>query len=253
MSIYVGPASTTMLNLPMSPAWMWNHSGIPLHVPHNPNQILSPFLAYTDDLGSTLKENETLRSLSTYYGRVASYILAGGLVDEAGKAHCSESLPSRFGFYEVLNEMPHHLNISTYTVLFDMITNSIKEESLAAARACNLSRIDVVDKLQLVAIEQGEWRDAESARYFLKNVKKHRASPIAWHFYCKVNQSDNEIEYETFFEQIDTFVAQGLGPLAAILREESPETKIFVNEFGTMLPNDIDTDPYVRPYITRLQ
>ena len=46
----------------------------------------------------------SLQELATYYGRVAAWYLAGGVVDDGGHVHCSANGAMPFSHYEVLNE-----------------------------------------------------------------------------------------------------------------------------------------------------
>ena len=120
-----------MLNLPVSPAWMWQRDPRgPALLPAPPNQIPVPFDAY-GNRGTQL--NVSLEQFGAYHGRVADWFLAGGFVDEQRVAQCRQTLapPCVAQLYEVLNEPgpdEHNTSIVEYTKMYDEIVPSVQRE-----------------------------------------------------------------------------------------------------------------------------
>lgn len=263
-----------LLNLPVSPAWMWEGTGN-VSANANPASIEHPFDRYGN--AGTVPTDPSLGQLATYFGKVASWYLAGGLVHDDGEVICSGHGAMPFTHYEVLNEPSYAHDVSSpalYIEYYDRIVLAVRREvARAQAAGCSGGGMGSGSSttIKFVGIEQGRWEDLDAARQFF-NKSNHRwlsdppMDAIAWHWYAHLppplqdastaesNSSSSskggsseggnaaptpvpaDSDFEAFFPQVDAFVDNGVAPLVAIRDAEAPACEILLNEFGVELP-----------------
>jgi hypothetical protein len=114
---------STVVNFSTIPAWMFKTEK-PVSYPDDPDQV---FWGYTQ--GTELTD-ATGKQLGDYYGRLVSWYVKGGFIDENHKWHASGHHYD-IQYWEILNEIDseHSTTPEDYTKRYDAIVNSIRKVS----------------------------------------------------------------------------------------------------------------------------
>lgn len=218
-----------IMNFSTIPEWLYR-TAKPVDWPANPNQV---FWSYE---GGTHLRKGGLKKVADYYARLVSWYTRGGLRDEYGHWHRS-GYHYHFAWWEVLNEVDfeHHMNVQTYTRMYDAITAAIHKVSpqtrfvgLALAAPSN---------------------DLAWFKYFLNPRNHAPGTPlnmISYHFYATPAPKGKPASWpHIFFSQAKGFL-NTVRKIQAIRRKLSPQTQTDIDEIGSILP--FDTAPkLVRP------
>ena len=211
-----------MLNFSTIPQWMFK-TDKPVPYPADPDQ---PVWNYTQ--GTELRD-PSMKELSDYYVRLASWYTKGGFTDEFGKEYKSGH-HFKIACWEIFNEIEgeHNTTPEQYTARYDAIAGA-------------LHKLDPQMKfvgLSLMSPSQG----ARYFEYFL-NPRNHKPGVpldmISYHFYA-VPQPDEtmDIQQHTYFAQADGFL-NSVGFIESIRKRLSPSTRTTVNETGSIAASDM--------------
>jgi hypothetical protein len=205
------------------PQWMFT-TDAPVSYPDDPNQV---FWDYSK--GSELRD---LTALGDYYGRLAAWYARGGFTDELGKFH-SSAHHYPIDYWEVFNEVDseHKTGAEDYVRRYDAVVEAVRK-AVPGTKFVGLSLEAPSDH-------------PEMFEYFL-NPKNHRPGVpldyISFHFYAVPTRDQGLSEWQySFFDRADRFLAT-TRYILAIRDRLSPQTKIMINEVGTILTSDFDPD-----------
>jgi hypothetical protein len=207
---------SVVMNFSTIPDWMFKTKK-PVKVPSDPDQV---FWGYNK--GTKLKD-PTLKEVANYFVRVFSWYTKGGFTDELGKYHKS-GYHYKFQYWEVLNEMEHHLSPQLYTKIYDAVVTALKKISPST---------------KFIGLALGSENNPEYFKYFL-NHKNHKPGVpldgISYHFYAHPlpqDKSINDWQY-SFFEQANNFLVK-VKYVEAIRKRLSPNTFSDLDELGVIL------------------
>lgn len=226
-----------MINFSTIPAWLFQ-TDQPVTYPRDPREVT---WSYTQ--GTELRAGG-LKALGEYYARLVSWYVNGGFVDEAGRRHESGHR-LKIPYWEVFNEpdLEHHMTPPQYTERYDAVVAAVRQVS-PDTKFVGVS----------VALPS---QCPEMFEYFLNPANHRPGIPldmISYHFYALVDQGQSAEHWQyTFFDQADRFIATARY-IDAIRRRLSPETKVAMNEIGSILPGDRESatrdsleDPHIPP------
>ncbi|WP_431960450.1 hypothetical protein [Mycobacterium sp. smrl_JER01] len=218
-------------NFATIPAWMFT---TPVAVPDDPDQIVWDY----EQCGEL--RDPTCQEVADYFYRLASWYIAGGFTDEAGRRHESGHR-YRFAYWEVLCEPDlRGLTPQMYTRLFDAVVQRLRP-------------LDPQMKFIGLSLTH-QHHDPEYFWHFLDHAqhRDHLApDAVSYHFYAHpeiVNPFSPEGNppfshwRDTFFAQADGFVDR-VRYIESIRRRVAPDTKTFINEVGTFTPAPMDPAP----------
>lgn len=213
---------SVVLTFSTIPQWMFR-SEKPVPYPADPNQVTWEY-----EQGKEFRD-PSLKEVTDYYTRLASWYTKGGFTDEYGKRHESGH-HYKIDYWEVLNEpnVEYSMTPQTYTRFYDAIVSAIR-------------RVD--PKIKFVGLSVGgtSTEHFEHFEYFL-NHKNHKSGipidMISYHFYA-VPTPDQTIEAMqfTFWEQANHFL-ELVAHIQRIRARLSPETQTTTNELGTISADD---------------
>jgi glycosyl hydrolase family 39 (putative alpha-L-iduronidase) len=214
-----------VLNFSTMPAWLWQ-TPEPVTYPKDPNEA---FWNYTQ--GTHIKD-PTYKQAADYYARLLAWYTKGGFTDELGKFHASTH-HYKVAYWEVLNEVDseHHWTPQEYSKFYDVVTTAMRK---------------VQPDLKFVAIASAAPR-TESAmfEYFLDPKNHAPGTPldfISYHFYATPAAGEPMAANQyTFFDQADGFLA-ATRYIEQIKHRLSPQTKTALNELGSILASDDDSN-----------
>jgi hypothetical protein len=207
---------SVVMNFSTIPDWMFETKK-PVEVPSNPDQV---FWGYNK--GTVLKDT-TLKQLTDYFVRVFKWYTKGGFTDELGNYHKS-GYHYKFQYWEVLNEMEHHLSPQLYTRIYDAVVMALKKISPST---------------KFIGLALGSENNPEYFKYFLNHKNHNPGAPldgISYHFYAHPlpqDKSINDWQY-SFFEQANNFLVK-VRYIEAIRRRLSPNTFSDLDELGVIL------------------
>ena len=171
---------------------------------------------------------ETVMHETSLWARVAAWYTQGGFKDEYGQWHQSGH-HFKFEYWEVLNEVDfeHKMTPEFYTALYDAIVTEVRK---------------VAPQMKFIglALTPGGATNPAYFEYFL-NPRNHNPGipldTISYHFYASPAPDETpEVMQHTVFAQADGFV-QIVRYNEYIRRRLSPETRVYINELGTILPD----------------
>jgi hypothetical protein len=202
------------------PAWMFRATK-PVEYPKDPNAI---DWSYQQNTGL---RDPSMQEVADYQARLLGWYTKGGFADENGKWHASNHRYQP-AYWEVLNEIDGEPGLSKedYTKIYDVTVEKLHKIS-PDLKFIGLALQDPVNRPQYIA-------------YFL-NPKNHRPGipldMISYHFYSIGTEHDSpEAAERSIFEQADKFLVAAKY-VEAVKRELSPQTKTYVDELGSILPN----------------
>jgi len=208
-----------VFDLSTLPHWMWKTEK-PVPYPADPDDI-----TWNYSQGTELRD-PTMKEVVDYQERLASWYAQGGLSDELGRWHESGH-HFKIAYWEVLNEVDieHEISPQLYTALYDAIVPGVRRV-IPGVRFVGLALADPAEK-------------PEYFQYFL-NPKNHEAGvpldAISYHFYSQTAPDANpEVQQFTIFEEADKFLT-AVRYIESIRKSLSPNTKTFIDEVGSMLP-----------------
>jgi hypothetical protein len=211
-----------MLNFSTIPQWMFK-TDEPVTYPADPDQ---PVWNYTQ--GTELRD-PSLKELSDYYVRLASWYTKGGFTDEFGKRHESGH-HFNVAYWEIFNEIEgeHKTTPEQYTARYDAIAGA-------------LHKLDPQMKFVALALMSPS-HDASYFEYFL-NPKNHKPGVpldmISYHFYASPQPDESmEVQQHTYFTLADGFL-NSVGFIESIRKRLSPSTRTTVNETGSIASTDM--------------
>ena len=213
-----------MVNFSTIPAWLFK-TDKPVSFPADPGQVT---WSYTQ--GTELREGG-LRDLGDYYGRLVSWYVKGGFVDETGKQHTSLHR-FKIHYWEVFNEpdLEYQMTPLQYTERYDAVVGAIRKVS-PDTKFVGLSL-------------SGPSQFPEMFEYFLNPANHAPGIPldmISYHFYAMPDKAQTVDHWQyTFFDQADRFIVTARY-IDSIRRRLSPETKVALNEVGSILPADLES------------
>jgi hypothetical protein len=219
---------STIINFSTIPEWMFKTEK-PVLYPADPNEV-----TWSYEQGNELRD-PSLKELSAYYARLASWYTQGGFTDEYGKRHESGhhfTLP----YWEVLNEpnLEHFTTPEQYTARYDAIVSAVREVA-PQTRFIGMA---------LAGPSPNLGPDFDTLPYFeyFLNHKNHRPGipldMISYHAYVQPAPDENlSADSFTFFDQADAFLRE-VRYVEAIRRRLSPETRTTIDELGSILPSD---------------
>ncbi|HEY4146047.1 GH39 family glycosyl hydrolase [Pinirhizobacter sp.] len=214
-----------VLNFSTMPAWLWKTAS-PVTYPKDPNQ------AYWDYTQGSQINDPTYQQAADYYARLLAWYTKGGFTDEHGKFHASKH-HYKVAYWEVLNEVDseHHWTPEEYTKFYDVVTAAMRK---------------VQPDLKFVAIASAAPRTESAMFEYFLNPKNHAPGTpldfISYHFYATPSpgQPMSANQY-TFFDQADGFLA-ATRYIEQIKHRLSPGTKTALNELGSILASDDDSN-----------
>lgn len=219
---------STIPNFSTIPAWMYL-SKKANNVPADPDHV---YWGYTQ--GTELRD-PSRKEMADYFERLVSWYTKGGFTDELGKRHES-GLHYDWPWWEVFNEVDieHKPTPAEYTKSYDAVVTRL--------HALNPSM-----KFVGLALAFPE-KDADMLEYFLNPANHAPGVPldmISYHFYAQPTLQQNVDDWQyTFFDQADGFLATARY-IDAIRRRLSPDTKVDLDEIGSILPTDFHhANPY---------
>ena len=209
-----------VMNFSTSPNWLYK-TDKPVTYPADPNKVVWNYTQGTELRDPTGKE------LGDYYGRLVSWYVNGGFMDENGVRHES-GYHYKFPVWEVLNEVEseHQMTPEQYTKRYDAIVEGIH-------------RVSPETRFMGMALS-GE-NDPRYFEYFLNHANHKAGIPldfISYHFYAgpSATQTLEDWQY-TFFDQAGGFISR-VRYIENIRKRLSPETKTDLDELGVILPTD---------------
>ncbi len=210
-----------VIDISTIPQWMFK-TDKPVPYPANPDEI-----TWNYEHGTKLRD-PSMKEVADYWARVASWYTRGGFKDEYGQWHQS-GYHFKFDYWEVLNEVDqeHQMSPQFYTALYD-------------ATVAAVHKVSPQTKFVGLALTPGGAMNPEYFEYFL-NHKNHKPGipldAISFHFYAVPAPDETPaVMQHTFFDQANGFI-NVVRYIEAIRRRLSPETKTFVDEVGTILPD----------------
>ena len=232
-----GEGNNPVMGFMTMPSWLFNQSGQPVH--HAPDNLVGTDWGY--ETGTQLVD-PTCEQAGQWYGRLASWYINGGMVDEYGHRHASgHHYPMHL--WEVLNEELHEhaIDISTYICLYDAIVHAVR-------RMVGPSHpIEFVG----MAYANVDVQMYDSFRAFLNHSNHRPGTPLDWlsyHWYSAPSSRTDPQVFETFFADNQQFVGI-VQQIEAIRTQLSPQTRTTIDEVGVMLPGDNDDDAAVIPLV----
>ncbi len=222
---------SVMLNFSTIPQWMFKtdwHVGYPA----DPNEA---YWAY--EQGTELRD-PTHKELGDYYARVISWYTRGGFVDELGRFRQSGHR-FKIGTWEILNEpdAEHLMSVQQYTERYDAIAASIRE----VAPEMRFMGLSLMRPMFLTSYFE----------YFLNSSNHRPGTPLDWisyHFYATTKRGESiESQVRNLFSQADEFL-KASEEIRAIRDRLSPDTRIAINELGTMRAEDLSNFKDLRSY-----
>jgi hypothetical protein len=207
-------------NFSTIPEWMFK-TPKPVVVPADPYQVF-----YDYEQGKELAV--PYREVADYFARVVSWYVKGGFTDELGKWHASGH-HYKIAYWEVLNEVDieHGLGPEVYTKIYDAVVEAVHKVS---------PQTKFVGIVSSYPGSQSKFFD-----YFLDSSHHQpgiRLNAISYHFYAVPGEDESEeVRSYTCFDQADRFLEVS-GYIGTLRDRLSPQTRIMVNEVGTMLPTD---------------
>lgn len=213
-----------ILNFSTIPQWMFK-TDKPVDYPSDPDRVSWSYG------GGTQLRDTTMKELTDYYVRLASWYSKGGFTDEVGKYHKSGHY-YQIPYWEILNEpdLEHSMSPQTYTKIYDAIVTALKPV-LPDTKFIGLA----------LAYEKPEWFE-----YFLDPAKHQPGIPldmISYHCYAGANAGQKFEDYEyTVFDKAESFV-NTVKFIENIRRRLSPGTKTDINELGTFVSDDMRLKP----------
>ena len=234
-----GDASGPIVSFSTQPTWLYS--------PQNweyPQNASTPYYGY-DKGPAWMCNNTTL--LGEYYGRVLSWYMKGGFVDEAGEWHDSGH-HLNVSWVEVFNEVDyeHEYDVELYTKAYDAVVLGIRSAlgpELSGRLKFNglcLPNIDNATKVE-------SW-----VTYFL-NVSNHdprcrdAIHSIGYHAYpTNGPYTSDPASFEQMFGYVDTFRAEVQAIDAIIRRSDVPDTVTMLDECGTDM-DQVLSSPSVPP------
>lgn len=215
---------SVLFNFSTIPQWMFRTEK-PVAYPKDPNEVSWNYGGGTELRDTTLKE------LTDYYVRLASWYTKGGFTDELGKYHRSgHHYP--IAYWEVLNEpdLEHTMTPQTYTKIYDAVVSALKPV-LPDTKFVGLA----------LAYEKPEWFE-----YFLNPAHHKPGIPvdmISYHCYAGANPGQPFEAYEyAIFDKAESFV-HSVSYIENIRKRLSPATRTDINELGTFVNADMRTKP----------
>ncbi len=211
-----------VLNFSTIPQWMFKTS-YEFSFPADPNEAV---WTYVD--GTELRDPSNAE-LADYYARLVSWYTKGGFTDRFGRRHDSGH-SYQIDYWEVFNEpeFEHQMTPEQYTERYDAIVGAIRTVS---------------PKTKFVGISLAY--PAKQPRFFEYFLDKRNHKPgipldmISFHFYA---QPPGDVAPEDhapiFFDQASRFV-DTVRYIDTTRRRLSPETKMNINEVGSILPDDV--------------
>jgi hypothetical protein len=216
---------SVIMNFSTMPAWLWK-TAKPVTYPEDPNQV---FWSYTQ---GTEIVDPTYKQAADYYARLLAWYEKGGFTDENGHFQKSDH-HYKFAYWEVLNEIDaeHRWSPQEYTKFYDVVTGAMRK---------------VDPDLKFVALASAFPADhGKMYRYFLDPKNHMPGTPIdfmSYHFYAvPVTGEPFEAMQYTFFDQADGFL-HVTKYVEQLKHELSPATKTDLDEIGTILPGDNDSN-----------
>jgi hypothetical protein len=214
-----------VLNFSTMPAWLWK-TDTPVTYPKDPDQV---FWGYTQ--GDHIKD-PTYRQTADYYVRLLQWYTKGGFADENGRFHKSGH-HYRIAWWEMLNEVDseHHWTPAEYTKFYDVVTTAMRK---------------VQPDLKFIAIASAAPRTESAMFEYFLDPKNHAPGisldGISYHFYATPAHGEPMVAMQyTFFDQADGFLA-ATRYIEQIKQRHSPGTKTFLNELGSILATDNDSN-----------
>jgi hypothetical protein len=214
----------TIWNFSTIPAWMFKSSQ-PITPPSDPSQVFWGYNTGTELVDPTCKQ------LAGYYARLVSWYTRGGFMDENGTYHRSgHHFP--IAIWEVLNEPEGEHQPSPQ--------QSVKEYDAIVAAIHQVSPKTQFMGLALAFI------NTDTVRYFLTPSNHAPGTPLDWvsfhHYGILPANSQPDAWKDTLFTQADAFLKQ-IDAVIAIRNTQSPQTRIDLDEIGTMEENTDQIPP----------
>lgn len=208
---------SVIINFSTIPVWMFRTPAVT--IPADPDQV---FWGYNP--GTRLRDT-TCGEVADYFARLFSWFTQGGFTDELGHAHRSGH-HYRIAYWEVLNEMEHHLTPALYTKIYDAVVAKLKA-------------ISPETKFVGLALTTGQSSDPEWLSYFLDSSRHAPGVPvdgISYHFYARPDTADQpltECQY-VFFDKADGFLDK-VRYIAHLRRRLAPHVFTTADEIGNIL------------------
>jgi hypothetical protein len=202
------------------PQWMFQTEK-PVPYPADPEAITWDY-----NQGTQLRD-PTMKEVADYQARLAGWYTQGGFKDETGKWHESGH-HFKIDYWEVLNEVDveHNLSPPVYTALYDAVVTAVRR---------------VAPHMKFIGLAlAGPGQHPEFFQYFL-NPRHHKPGipldMISYHFYSQTEpDASPEAQQFTIFAEADKFLT-AVRFIESIRRHLSPQTRTFINEIGSMLPD----------------
>jgi hypothetical protein len=220
-----------VVNFATLPAWMF--TGTPLSPPDDPNKVdwdygaeSGPNTGFFVAPGGQKRQltEETIKLIAEYQGRVAGWYIIGGFHDEYGVWHASGH-KYKFAYWEVLNEpnYEHSISPQDYVRVYDAVVQEVRK---------------VAPDMKFIGLAVAG-ADLEYFEYFL-NPANHKPGVsldmISYHLYTRADLDETpDRQQYSIFRQVDHFLIAAQ-QINAIRDRLSPETRIAVNELGSLYP-----------------
>lgn len=215
-----------MMTFSTVPTWMFKRNE-PISYPDNPDA----FRTLDSPQGTDLAD-ASAQQLADYYARLFGWYTQGGFTDEFGKYHRS-GYRFNIHYWEVLNEpdLELRMSVQNYTKLYDKVVAAIR-------------RID--PSVKFVGLSMA-FSTPDKLEYFLDPKNHAPGTPldmISYHGYSSSegpNDGPDQWQY-SYFSQANEFL-QKIDFIEAIRKRLSPSTRTAINETGSLLSSDLQTDP----------
>lgn len=222
---------SVIINFSTIPQWMFK-TPEKVSYPDDPNQV-----AWTYAGGRELRDT-TMKELTDYYVRLASWYTKGGFTDELGKYHRSGHY-YKIPYWEVLNEpdLEHNMSPEMYTKMYDAVVTALKP---------------ILPETQFMGISLAyPSRNPQWFEYFLNPANHRPGIPIDWisyHCYANANSQQPFDDYQySVFDKAESFI-NTVTYIEHMRKRLSPHTRTDINELGTFVSAEMREQPIPPSY-----
>eukprot|EP01084_Bolivina_argentea_P002997 5598_1 len=217
----------TVLDFSTIPNWVYKGVAYGIGYTDNPYNT-----SWQYNIGKDLID-PTATAFGEYYGRVVSWYKNGYFIDEYGtKFESTRTKNYNIEIWEILNEpeggREHSNTQQSYTTIYDATIEGIWKYA------------DPSKEIKFMGMSTEHSNDYGFFTYFLNSSNHKPGIPIdyiSFHFYGHTKNRSDPNAYCDFFNQADVFISN-VENITKIRDKLSANTKIDIDELGTLLSND---------------